>query len=99
MESSRNSSAMSVTLRHLNPQVSVSLHIGATQGGNVNISSPASEQVNYLDPMALLWGADIFDMLGEAVNIFEILGNVDAILNELQRKGFGNIADLIFGGW
>ena len=88
LESHRNSYGITLTATHLNPQVSVSLHIGTTQGGNVNVSRPADAQVDFINLDMLLRGADIFGLIEDTLNPFALMGNISSIMDELARKGF-----------
>ena len=97
-EVDETSAGMTITARHLDPQISISLHTGVDFDVDVNVSRPTDAQVDFVDMAALMAGADIFEVFERMINPFELMMGAFAIIDSLERMGFDNVADIILGG-
>jgi hypothetical protein len=101
LEGDNESVNLSLTVRHLDPEISITLELYYALSGDISIERPSGENVIYLDIFDMMYeeGNEIEAVLSE-IDPFELFANLAQIFDNLTQQGFDFtelLADLMLG--
>jgi len=96
IEGNNESMNFEITVRHLDPEISLFFDISYAPGGDISVTRPDSGNVLFIDTLDLVSGDEneLETILLTAINPFEFFVNLALILENLNQQGF-DFSDLL----